>query len=378
MQKTIQGLLGALPLDPAAKFYLASAADKAGHKITDALGMSKGRGTLTEGLLSDRGKKYLDAVAKDVLSQGRNNIGYEDYPRPDRFGKALGRANIIGEDANNVYIRDTYNFMSDDNEGYGTLESRGGVPGVLKGLLKYMTNSDDPGDNYMNFAARNRGGLFGAATILAPLLSYPDIDTRAPRVELAIPKQNPGQYYAPSMGLEGATPKPNPVREYFNKYVGPEELSRSDMKKYYNKDRDTYKVYQLKGEDRPTVGKGVYLDDQALKQLGLTQIPKKGQELPAQVVDALSYNRWGNALKKATEELGGTKGASATSALAEMIYQIGEGAVNPKSKKYFKQTLSLLKQGKIKEAQEEAKDSEWYRKTKNRATKVISRFGGTQ
>jgi hypothetical protein len=210
MQETIQGLLGDLPLDPAAKFFLASAADKIGHKITDALGMSKGRGTLTEGLLSDSDKKYLDAVAKDVLSQGRNNIGYEDYPRPDKFGKALGRAKIIGEDANNVYIRDTYNFMADDKEGYGTLESRGGVPGVLKGLLKYMTNSDDPGDNYMSFQAQNRGGLFGAATILAPLLSYPDVDTRAPRVELKIPKQTPGVFYSPSMGGEKAVPKPKP------------------------------------------------------------------------------------------------------------------------------------------------------------------------
>lgn len=213
MQETIQGLIGALPLDPAAKFYLASAADKAGHKITDALGMSKGRGTLTEGLLSDSDKKYLDAVAKDVLSQGRNNIAYEDYPRPDQlllFGKALGRAKIIGEDANNVYIRDTYNFMADDKDGYGTLESRGGVPGVLKSLLKYMTNSDDPGDNFMSFQAQNRGGLFGAATILAPLLSYPDVDTRAPRVELKIPKQTPGVFYRPSLGTEKAAPKPKP------------------------------------------------------------------------------------------------------------------------------------------------------------------------
>jgi hypothetical protein len=54
-------------------------------------------------------------------------------------------------------------------------------------------------------------------------------------------------------------PKPSPVKDYFDKYVGPEELGSSDMKKYYNKDRGTYKVYQLAGEKRPTVGKGVFL-----------------------------------------------------------------------------------------------------------------------
>ena len=168
----------------------------------------------------------------------------------------------------------------------------------------------------------------------------------------------------------------NPINKYFDSYVGPEELGSSDMKKYYNKDRGTYKVYTLKGEKRPTVGKGVYLDDQALGQLGLTEIPKEGVELPAQLVDNISYNRWENALKRATKELEGTKGSVATNALAEMIYQMGSGVVVPGSEKHFPETLRLLREGKIKEAQEEAKDSDWYTKTKNRANGVISRFGG--
>jgi len=173
-------------------------------------------------------------------------------------------------------------------------------------------------------------------------------------------------------------PKPNPIKEYFDKYVGPEELGSSDMKKYYNKDRETYKVYQLPGESRPTVGKGVFLDDLALEQLGLAEIPKEGAEIPAKLVDNISYNRWGDAVRRATKELGGTKGSAATNALAEMIYQIGAGVVVPGSEKHFEKTLRLLKEGKIKEAQKEAKDSSWYRQTKNRANKVISRFEGTQ
>lgn len=173
-----------------------------------------------------------------------------------------------------------------------------------------------------------------------------------------------------------AMPKPSPVKEYFDKHVGPEELGSSDMEKYYNKDRGTYIVYQLAGEERPTVGKGVLLDDPALEQLGLAEIPKEGVEIPAELVDTVGYNRWGDALRRAKQELEGTKGSVATNALAEMIYQMGAGVVVPSSKKYFKETLRLLKEGKIKEAQEEAKDSDWYEQTKNRAGKVISRFSG--
>ena len=203
MQETIQGLIGALPLDPAAKFYLASAADKAGHKITDALGMSKGRGTLTEGLLSDRGKKELDMLARSLLSQGLDTIesergDYSIYPEygskeyeqglePFRFMTALGDANIIGEDADNVYIRDKYDFH------YSPLDNIG-----LFG----------PGSVF-DRASQSRT-LFGLAQSLAPLVSYIAPDTRAPRVELKIPKQTLGVFYRPSMGTEKAAPKPKP------------------------------------------------------------------------------------------------------------------------------------------------------------------------
>ena len=60
-----------------------------------------------------------------------------------------------------------------------------------------------------------------------------------------------------------------------------------------------------------------------------------------------------------------------------MIFQMGAGVVNPKNKtKYFKNTLRLLKEGKVKEAQKEAKNSPgWYGKTTSRASGVINRFG---
>jgi hypothetical protein len=191
-----------------------------------------------------------------------------------------------------------------------------------------------------------------------------------------IPTSNAMPKTKPPVPTNNDMPKPSPVKDYFDKYVGPEELGSSDMKKYYNKDRGTYKVYQLEGEKRPTVGKGVYLDDQALEQLSLTEIPKEGVEIEAELVDTISYNRWRDALKRATKELEGTKGSVAANALAEMIYQMGSGVVVPGSEKHFPETLRLLKEGKIKEAQEEAKDSNWYGQTKNRAGKVISRFSG--
>ena len=98
--------------------------------------------------------------------------------------------------------------------------------------------------------------------------------------------------------------------------------------------------------------------------------------LPASAVDAISLNRWGGALRRATRELSGTAGASSIHALAELIYQMGAGVVNPSNKqKYFRNTLKLLKEGKTEEAQEEAKDSDWYRNTTSRAQRVISRFG---
>ena len=43
-------------------------------------------------------------------------------------------------------------------------------------------------------------------------------------------------------------PKParNIVMDYFNTYVGPEELGASDIKRLYDSKRDAYKVYQNK------------------------------------------------------------------------------------------------------------------------------------
>lgn len=199
MQNTIQGLLGALPfLGPEEKFYLASFYDKIGHSVGDAIGMPPGVGTLNEGLLSERGKQELDAVARYVLGQGRDSIAYRDYfdagqqndvfnsdLNPGRFEKTLGKADV-SEDDNYIYIKDKYDF----DPAYGTLEEKGGVTGVLSQLARYIG-----GEPFYNDRLGSRSGLLGAATILAPLVSYSEKDTRAPRVNLKIPKKTPGVKY---------------------------------------------------------------------------------------------------------------------------------------------------------------------------------------
>jgi hypothetical protein len=190
------------------------------------------------------------------------------------------------------------------------------------------------------------------------------------------PQRNPrGLLDASSQGVP--RPARNIVMDYFNTYVGPEELSARDRSRYYDSRRDAYKVYKLKGESRPTVGMGVFLNNDALKTLGLKKVPKVGEYLPARDVDSISQSRWVDAYQRATKELAGTKGESSIGPLAEMIFQMGAGVVNPKDKeKYFKNTLKLLKQGKVSQAQQEAKDSPgWYGKTTSRAKRVISRFG---
>jgi len=183
------------------------------------------------------------------------------------------------------------------------------------------------------------------------------------------------------MSAVAGMPKPSPVKEYFNTFVAPEELSSSGREKYYDAKTDSYRVYRVKDKEGKeekllTVGSGVLLNNLALKSLGLSKTPKEGDMLPASAVDAISLNRWGGALRRATRELSGTAGASSIHALAELIYQMGAGVVNPSNKqKYFRNTLKLLKEGKTEEAKEEAADSDWYRDTTSRAQRVISRFG---
>ena len=195
-----------------------------------------------------------------------------------------------------------------------------------------------------------------------------DRDSRlAPR-----PKEKPVQL-APR-------PKEKPVPtafKYFDKNVAGEELGESDRGKHYDEETDSYRVYQLKGEDRPTVGKGVYLNDAALKRLNLSEVPSVGQLIPANVIDQLAQNRWMAAVKRASRELTGTKGEKSIGPLAEMIYQMGSQVVTPgkNNKKYFGETLKSLKLGNLEEAKKHAKNSTWYKQTTNRANRVIGRFG---
>ena len=165
--------------------------------------------------------------------------------------------------------------------------------------------------------------------------------------------------------------------KYFDKNVAGDELGESDRKKYYDEKTNPYEVYQLPNEERPTIGKGVYLNDPALKRLNLSEVPSVGQRIPADIVDQLSEDRWMAAVRRASKELTGTKGEKSIGPLAEMIYQMGSQVVIPgkNNSKYFGKTLKSLKAGNLEEAKKHAKDSSWYEQTTNRATGVIGRFG---
>ena len=182
--KGVQGLLSKTGIPAGPRVYAASAMDKAAHKITDALGISKGRATFTEDILTEDEQKKLSQAAANVLRSGGDILDVSNIaPAYDLF-EVLGRARIAGEDANNIYIEDKYDFN------YRPLSRIG-----LSGLLDDVKKSKD---------------LFTLGQALAPLVSYVASDTRAPAVRFAVPKETPGEFYSPSLGGEKAVPKPKP------------------------------------------------------------------------------------------------------------------------------------------------------------------------
>lgn len=182
--KGVQGLLSKTGIPPGPRVYAASAMDKAAHKITDALGISKGRATFTEDILTEDEQKRLSQAAANVLRSGGDILnGKNIYPASDLL-EVLGQARIAGEDANNIYIEDKYDFN------YSPLSLIG-----LSGLLNDVKGSIS---------------LIGLGRALAPLVSYIAPDTRAPAVRFAVPKETPGEFYSPSLGGEKAVPKPKP------------------------------------------------------------------------------------------------------------------------------------------------------------------------
>ena len=192
-QKT-QEFLRDTGLDPAQKFYLMSMIDKAQHKISDVFGNSKETATFTEALLSPEELDILDKVAYDRLRRGKKSISKEEWFTDDdladidytyRFYPTLGAVNIVGEDADNTYYEDTYDFE------YPSLEKQGGILGLLSRKNEYI---DHLLDNYKDYDFL--GNVQLAASALAPLLSYTESDTRAPRVRIAVPKAAPGVVYS--------------------------------------------------------------------------------------------------------------------------------------------------------------------------------------
>ena len=182
--KGVQGLLSKTGIPPGPRVYAASAMDKAAHKITDALGISKGRATFTEDILTEDEQKKLSQAAANVLRSGGDILNVSNIaPAYDLF-EVIGRARIAGEDENNIYIEDKYDFN------FFPL-SRIGLSGLLDDVKK-STN------------------LFTLGQALAPLVSYVAPDTRAPAIRFAVPKETPGEFYSPSLGGEKAVPKPKP------------------------------------------------------------------------------------------------------------------------------------------------------------------------
>lgn len=184
--KGVQGLLSKTGIPAGPRVYAASAMDKAAHKITDALGISKGRATFTEDILTEDEQKSLSQAAANVLRSGGDILDYTNIAPAYDLHEVLGTAKIVGEDANNIYIEDKYDFH------YSPLSSIG-----LSGLLDNVKKSTD---------------LFTLGQALAPLVSYVAPDTRAPAVRFAVPKETPGEFYSPSLGGEKAVPKPKPMR----------------------------------------------------------------------------------------------------------------------------------------------------------------------
>ena len=182
-------------LDPAQKFYLMSMIDKAQHKVSDIFGNSKETATFTEALLSPEELSILDKVARNRLGKGIESIDQREWFRDKelhdidettRFEKALGSVNIVGEDADNTYYEDKYDFH------YPSLKEMGGISGLLNRNKNYhldvFLRQLKSSPLYPNVTS------LGAA--LAPLLSYTESDTRAPRVRIAVPKATSGKFYS--------------------------------------------------------------------------------------------------------------------------------------------------------------------------------------
>ena len=178
--------------------------------------------------------------------------------------------------------------------------------------------------------------------------------------------------------LQGVTLTPEMKNlNYYNTNVADEELGEFDRKRLYVPETNKYKAYQVGKEERLTVGEGVYLDDNALKYLGLKRKDVvEGTEIDADLVNKLGSKRWNQAVKNSKEILGDTN--SSVGAFAEMIYQMGLP-----SAKGFEDTIKLFKKmgenptrEQIEEARKEALDSDWYREdSPERAKRVVSRIG---
>jgi hypothetical protein len=137
----------------------------------------------------------LDKAARNRLGKGIESINQREWygdeelrniDETTRFENTLGSVDIVGEDADNTYYEDIYDFH------YPSLKEMGGISGLLNRNKNYHL------DVFLRQLKRSplypNPTSLGAA--LAPLLSYTESDTRAPRVRIAVPKSAPGVVYS--------------------------------------------------------------------------------------------------------------------------------------------------------------------------------------
>jgi GH24 family phage-related lysozyme (muramidase) len=156
---------------------------------------------------------------------------------------------------------------------------------------------------------------------------------------------------------------------YYSNEVVPEEFGEynfNDPTKY-NKDSDSYVAY-LDTKGKLTLGAGILVNENFFKTTGKKKL-KVGDTVPKDIVESVGLTRWKNSIKESRELLPNLS-EDQVLPLAEMIYQMGKPSVSK-----FENTLKLYREGKFKEAADEALNSNWAKKdTPNRAKRVAEKI----
>ena len=318
---------------------------------------------LTFGLLMSA--MYGTQIIKNAIKyEDPEDSPYEDLEGEELLFEFLKQSNILGFGNILIDMAESQKYGQDP-----FIAGIGPVWGKLNQLVTGISNlTDDRPRTLANWLAKNTPftGALGTderakfpivgtdafEEYLESLLEAVDMKEGGSIMDSLISPLNVGESEQLNKALGMLKINPNllnPEESYYDKHVMPDEFDKYNSPKHFNKKTNSYKVYQLKGEARPTIGPGVYLDDNALKLLGLNNIPKEGLEINKNKVDLIGRERFNNAVNSATKLLKGTKGEAAINLLAERIYQMGLPEIST-----WTNTLRLLREGKFKEAANES------------------------